>query len=67
RCTIEINDAFVLGRSRFFSFVIVVPLVLNLPARPSPRPGRQTAQGVSLASARWGEGMGVGAGFIFNN
>ncbi|WP_260471427.1 hypothetical protein, partial [Enterobacter cloacae] len=26
RCTIEINDAFVLARSRFFRFVIVVPV-----------------------------------------
>jgi hypothetical protein len=38
RCTIEINDAFVLARSRFFRFVIVVPLVQNLTPHPSPLP-----------------------------
>jgi hypothetical protein len=37
RCTIEINDAFVLARSRFFRFVIVVPL-FNPHFTPHPGP-----------------------------
>ena len=32
RCTIEINDALVFARSRFFRFVIVVPVISPLPA-----------------------------------
>jgi len=36
RCTIEINDAFVLALSRFLRVVIVVPVVDSIPLPLSP-------------------------------